>query len=363
MKSRHSRLIFLCSIISVLLACTITSRNIPPDSELPDTTESAENEPSSPSLPTVSPSSIINDEYICDPESWKIIVANVIQYPIGDGWKFVIVEFALENASVYWGNLNVSNVTITTEDGFVYEPISGYLKFPAEPPTRYSGDHFTSDFGSNSFFIHERVPPGFVVKGDNRGFGRSEQILNYIFQVAENQQQFIINGKKYVSCIDDTGESVYSSASELTLNLNDVAKPKFQIIVGRGGNIEPLLNNPIELSGAGTFQVYKIERSHPQYNEDFNAIYLYYTFTNGNQGYEVRDSITGYIIGDDGMIKVYGCPQTCDTADGQYGGGSLRAGPGQTTEGIYGLPVPPNVRNLMFILEWEGTLQLFDLGQ
>lgn len=64
MKIRHSQLVYLCSIILVLLACTITSRNIPPDSELSDTTQSAENEPSSPSLPTVSPSSIINDDVV-----------------------------------------------------------------------------------------------------------------------------------------------------------------------------------------------------------------------------------------------------------------------------------------------------------
>lgn len=358
----NKKSLYLLPLLMLVLACKVFASPTQIDTSPTQNTEppSQSNE----SISTLPPPTTIASESDdpCNSDQWHILITNTIQYPLGDGWKFVIAELALENASVFWGKIDFSNVTVTTEDGFVYEPISGFLKFPAEPATRYSGEHFTSDLGSNSLFIYQKIPPGFIVRGDDRGYYKNEQILNYIFKVAENQQQFTIHGKKYVSCISN-GESVYpSSASEIALPLNEVANPKYQIIDGKDNEIMPILNNPIELSGAGTFQVYKIERSHPQYYEDINAIYQYFTLTNGSQGYEVTDYINGYIIGDDGIVRTFGCPQSaCDTADGQNGNGWFRVGPAQTTEGIYGIPVPLNVNNLIFILEWKDSLQLFKL--
>jgi hypothetical protein len=333
---------------------------------LPSETIAAEIEipPSGKPTPTAKVlSSISAEENPCYADMWRVIPTDVIQYPIGNGWKFVIIEMAIENSSPLWGKLNISDMTLTTEDQFVYKPFSsGYLQLPDTPQTRYSGSHFLSNLGSNNLFIYSLIPPGFVARGDNRGYSMGTRILNYVFEVAESQQNFTLHSKNTsISCILNNGEKIFQSTNEFNLNVTQNITSVSYPLNRKDLTLKEIDDGTIELPGLGTLQFVKIERAQDYWNHE-EVVFLHYIFTNGSQGYNTNGEVSGHIIGDDGIVRYPGCPSgTCYVTEGVSAGGYFSAGPGQSTEGVLGILVPSEVKNLKFVLESGNALTVFNL--
>ena len=118
-----------CWLIIIListLACGVTKTSLSTPTPVIQETSSNDKFPNIPTLPLPA-SNATEVGQPCDIDKWHVLIVNSLEYPIGDGWKYIIAELALENSSTYWGKINLNNVIISTEDGFAYQPISGYF--------------------------------------------------------------------------------------------------------------------------------------------------------------------------------------------------------------------------------------------
>ena len=303
---------------------------------------------------TIEPSS--TEEVTCDINNWRIDPIEVIEIPVEDGWKYVLIYLTLSNYSPYWGNItyyDLDNITIRSEDGFGYIVESGYIELPNNPRTCFSEGNFTQNCGVNNLY-KSIVPPKFFIGGDNGMRYKFERKQSFIFKVAESQDNFTLNiSSTIIRCIMPNGEVKYEETilrAQFEKNLPEYSN-MYPLIEDWG--FQELLGSTIEVQGVGKLRFTKLERR-INYGGDEEALYMHYEFANSNVGYESSGDISGYIIGDDGIARTPGCIKgSCKLSEDTYTTNHFSAGPGQTSNGIIGIMVPRNINNLKYVLYME----------
>lgn len=331
------------------LTSSPTVRSQTESPQLPTRTLTSQSDPSMPptsTLESISP----GNEAPCNPENWRIIPTDVDEYSIGDGWKFVVVNLAIHNTSQLWGSIRIGNVSLSTEGGFVYTPHT------------YSHPDLPDGLERNFFYLSENLPPNFAVRGDNRGYRQAERHLNFVFRVAESQEQFTLGVPSVtVSCLLPNGEVSTESGEALIIDINRQSST-LNYPTDDESNLRALIGSPVQLPGIGVFNFSKVERDQTYYRS-LDAVFLYYTFTNASEGYDVSGFLDGYIVGDDGIVRYTGCPMgNCTAPDGETSAGpGFGAGPAQSRDGVLGIRVPIGVENLKYILIYQTFHMAFDL--
>lgn len=324
------------------------------------------------------------EEGVCQGGRWRIVPLAVYEYPLGDGWKLLIIPLAVENGSELWGNfrgpLSYSGYNLTTEEEYTYGPYRvNYLRLPPEVPSPYT--EYAEVAKQDGFFIHSKIrvlgvlPPGFRSRGDSFDIGPTywgvpDSWSQVLFQVAENQEQFklTIQGAS-VSCIlpDGTRESEILGPFELDLNSDTAAVvfPSEKL----ADNISQDISSPFEIGGA-SLQITNVYRDDPRFgDEPGGMVVIKFRVENLSGGYEASGEIRSYLIGDDGLIRTPGCehPWSCIPDGAPVGSlghyGRFQVGPGQTSEASIGFLAHPSVKNLKFVVTHaqEGVYQVFDL--
>ena len=193
MKTSNKTFLPISILFVIGLACNVISQ--PPNSSNPstDNTEippaiiaTQESQLFTQLAPQATPSP-------CGEENWRVYPTAAYQSELEDGWKLLIVEFVVENGGEHWGRASISRsmVSVTTEDGFKYEPFDNWLKVPPSPQSPFAGTTFHQPLYIDTHLI----PPSFTVAGWVDTGVVSGEINRYAFgfKIAQNQQHPIIN--------------------------------------------------------------------------------------------------------------------------------------------------------------------------
>jgi len=194
-----------------------------PESETPPTMES-------PELP-------------CQADHWDLIPIGVYEFLESDGWKIVVIRFAVHNGSNLWGELeirtnpNYYRNVLETEDGYVYElyqRTSNTVYLPDEPSGNpYSGavhvpNKINTAIGRQPYTVF--VPPGFTVVGNLGGAGSDlgghpspgiNSLYQLLFKVPQAQQEYTLTlSGGIVRCIDEEGSRAYGPLPPQPLDIS-----------------------------------------------------------------------------------------------------------------------------------------------
>jgi hypothetical protein len=301
----------------------------------------------------------------CEPEKWRIIPLAKYEHPLGDGWKLLIVDLALSNQSSYWGEyfINWSKAIVSTNDGYNYSSVIGPMSIPSASGSPYSGEYINGgQIGGPPMVVGGGVstlgslPPGFSVYNITR-LDRftlkpaNNHPFSLMFNVADNQSNFVIHvDSSNISCVFPDGTTKSEQGPAISLDLqNDIGTVTFPTTVEQ--NQFPEIPSLLDVPGKGTLQYLNSNRtSWDEYSDLVNLSFQY----SSTSGYDTEGKITGYIIGDDGVVTQPGCGnQACSENDKTwYGPGYFAAGPGQTYLTDLGFLVAKQASNLKFI--WLG---------
>lgn len=326
------------------------------------------------------------EEHPCQGDRWEIIPIAIYQYPMGDGWKVLLIPLAVKNLSELWGEFSGSHSPtdsyLATEEGYIYRLYDGnFPKLKGNVQNPYEGDCGPSCWGVRnrvSIATATILPPRFAAKGDNSvaGYpglwGTPDRWLHLAFRVAETQTQFKLTIQKAnIRCImpDGRWESELAGPFEFDLSsgVGSVAFPFEKETDWVYGD----LSSPFEINGA-SLQITEVYRDDYHTSRDGglvdDMVVIGFEVTNLSGGYEASGSIYSYLIGDDGLIRTPGCGRSWLCQSGEVfkdpvHTGSFYLGPGQTGEASIGFLVPPSVKNLKFVIadEKNGLWKVFDL--
>ncbi|MCH7730759.1 hypothetical protein IID21_04580 [Patescibacteria group bacterium] len=307
------------------------------------------------------------EEGVCQGGKWKAVPTRITTHPLGDGWKLLQVDLLFNNESEYWGTINLWDMHVTTEDGYVYENKSRLRvgdRYSIDPPNVYS-DKVVAYAGRGLVYI-SALPPGLSVSGEVFVYDRGRVYpLSYVFEVPESQNHFVLTFGTGVSCILPGGEFGFERKAErlgqLTFDLDsEFGSTSFPLASGRTYGSIP---GAIEIPDTGTFEVLGISRE--TYDEVRDLILLRFKFTNTG-GYNAEGRVEAFLIGSDGLIRDAGCgEEPCSENHSTFhGAGYYTAGPGQVYFTDLGYLVPRNVDDLKFV--WSdlapwGVHLVFDL--
>lgn len=293
---------------------------------------------------------------LCQVENWSIIPLKLYVFPYSQGFKHLVIPFAIKNDSSYPGYLltnEVSNWYVTSEGGFSY-PVETWPIWTPE------GNEYTttSTMINSQFYAPSQdlmLPPGFVRYGTSGG--TYDEQSNIIFKVAETQRSFtIVIPNLKIGCLHPDGQFYFEDSgvkSFLVEEGKEIAKINFP--TNRLDNDFESITNIIEFPDIGKFEYIGIERNTIAPCTTPCLIKMHFKFTNYSQGYEVQAPINGYIIGNDGLLS-----QRAWLTDGC--GLDYYAGPGQTIDLTICFFNGGEVRNLKFIWVFpDKTIHIFNI--
>jgi hypothetical protein len=250
-------------------------------------------------------------------------------------------------------------MTLTTEGGFVYEPINLDISEGLLEGYTYA----TGGLADNSLFVRN-IPPGFMIRGDNQfGWKLDVRTMHYGYMVAESQQIFTLQAPEVlIYCFSPSGEQISQKEEgfslSVDLNLTPITYPLVQVDNG----FQNILKSEITLE-KGRVQFTNVERSHIVWEDvgiESDVMFLYYKYANASQGYDALEFFIGYVVGDDGIARHLGCPSNCVSSTGlQANITGLAAGPGQTVEGVFAFTISNEVSNLKLV--FESVQQVFNV--
>lgn len=368
----------LVTLLLASLACGSSSNNIPVTTiESPELQSDQE---------TITQETVTATEVgvsSCEPEKWKLVPIGLYEYPQDDGWKILVIPFAIYNGSSYWGSYAMfgrNEITITTEDGFtygIYQPMNNIVKLPDEPlDSPYSGAYvIRSKIDSNEIVI----PPGFYFRGTGRGFveGTPEEWIQLIFQVPVKQEHYTIRiPASYIHCYPEGVElseeekliGVVTEGTPITLDLDkDIKQVTFPTERPQDDFLD-FAGNPINNDG-GLFEVIDVSRVDSSFDELNEALVLRISIRNLSEGYDLNEgSIPAYVVGNDGIFRSPGCGGWACEGEGINGWGDTHynsVGPGQIGEMTPAVIVSTKVQNLKFI--WfdfqEHVYRIFNISE
>ena len=318
------------------------------------------------------------EEGICQGNRWRIVPLAVYEYPLGDGWKLLIIPLAVENGSELWGNFSgpssYSGYNLTTEEEYTYGPYRvNYLRLPPEVPSPYT--EYAEVTKQDGFFIHSKIrvlgvlPPGFRSRGDSFDIGPTywgvpDSWSQVLFQVAENQEQFKLTIEGVgVSCILTDGSREWEVLGPFELDLNsDTVAIEFPT-AKLADRVSQDFSSPFEIGGA-SLQITNVYRGDTWFGDETgDLVIIEFQVTNLSGGYEVSGEIKSYLIGDDGLIRRSGCGLSGCGSDFPNLSGRFQVGPGQVGEASLGFIAPKEVGNLKFVVshDQQGVYLVFDL--
>lgn len=291
---------------------------------------------------------------VCNGSQWHLVPIKVSVVedtapngtPVKSGFKYVIVDMALENQSPYWGQLESNDptsfwnspreVALTTEGGFAY----------------LLEDQF-SPHSSNvqTLILQYPLPPGFSTRGNARtakhsgasNFGQAQMS----FKVATTQNHFRLNiAPQPVSCqlgpdAQHRDGKFYDRTDQFSFDLDhDIRTPSypssqpdssfetFTTVKFQQGTLQLLdTHNIPEPTEQPAFEPAGMPTATPT-PVSAGWLALHFLFTNSNAGYEAGVTPLSYLIGDDGFVRGADASQfVCPLLIG------FSAGPGQTNDG------------------------------
>lgn len=271
----------------------------------------------------------------CEGRNWNVVPTDVFEFPIEEGWKRVVVDLAIENASSYWGRITIDptqgSALLTTEGGFSYQAEAGNLRIPAELSTEYSGLNLRANQPINAPYL----PPGF------RASGYSERNLDPFllsFRVAETQTTYTLTLESVsVDCLLAGPESVTQTIPPVSLDLakdvRTLSYPSDRPQSEFSGFLAPLY-----VADVGEFRFTDIRRKQDGGAYDLE---LHFLISNESQGYEISGHVgrDAYIIGDDGVVQR---PQVAE--------GRFSAGPAQIVDSTMGFTAGSDTRNMKLVI-------------
>ena len=155
-----------------------------------------------PTVPTVivQPTPRPETESLCKADHYRIIPTSIFSQPDprSQGFKYVLVRFAISNGSSYWGapvrsdpgHGTLRGVSLTTEGGFVYMALFTpvFLDATQPPFTRQTVSSVVSDV----------IPPGFTANRAPSYWSDSFQLL---FRVAQTQNHYTLTIPLDIQCV------------------------------------------------------------------------------------------------------------------------------------------------------------------
>ena len=203
----------------------------------------------------------------CEIAKWNVIPTQIEIQPGPEGFKYVVVTYALENNSPYWGKLvMVSHRSyITTEGGFQY--------WNELPRLLYEG---------------MVIPPGIVMPN-----------VQVKYKVANTQNHFVAvlyPGRiAWVWCLLPGSENRNEFMNDpIVLNLEkDVRSVSYP--TERPDSDFQSITESIQIPGKGTLKLLDLSRK-------AGSVVIRFKFTNTSAGYETSGRISAYMIGNDGIV-------------------------------------------------------------
>jgi len=335
-------------IVLTVLSCNALTRSLPvssPESPFvptrpsnPQTNPTSANQPLSPPLadtPSEVPTSqgLDNVQSPCEANKWRIIAVSKYEQSSSPGLKKVYVQFAVENGSPIWGELDFYKAFdnppyANTEGGFTYPG-----KF--ESGGRWSGGAIR--------MTPREVPSGLTISGggwgDNSKFSEG---LFMSFEVAETQKSLSITFP-YVAvlCYQPNGALV-DDITSLTIDVDSDLRQSYDFS-GKFESIKSIADG-IDIKDVGKLEFLSVTPE-PGSSSDFEYLTLRLKFTNASSGYKTAGSIFAYLLGNDGMVY--------DVSAGFAGIVEFEAGPGLTTEVEFKFILPKNSQSEKFALAIE----------
>jgi hypothetical protein len=258
----------------------------------------------------------------CEGMKWQIVPSHVYQFPLGDGFKLVIAELAITNASQYWGHVSSVQLSVSTEGGFSYKPETDYSTIPEIPASPYANLRPSDTLINTGLFGFDIwMPPNFTMLGERDSGNQykfQRQAYGAAFHVAESQQSLTLHldGLKIECMLPELNEPYEEEVPSRSIELVDAQLPTLPTDQQR---VE-LENLTVPNVGSITYSGYRLFEE-----GDMTMMALDFNFINANAGYATSGTLVGYIIGNDGFaIKA-------TKRSSNPGLAYFEAGPGQTT--------------------------------
>lgn len=275
---------------SVAMTVTAELADTPTPSAYPGPTNPPSDSPTT--APPTQDTAERDTQSICGADQWELIPISVEESPSREGWKRVVVRFAVTNGSQHWGApvYEDRNATITTEEGFTY-PIHRTMQ----------GD--PSGVANSLSFVHlgfMYLPPGFSALGWVRSStpaSRPNAGLQLAFEVAQSQEHYVVRiPSGAILCPESTRRGAHGEVGPLTLDLDRAIHTVEFPTLRPPSEIEPLVGAMIE-EESWSLVFTGVSRS-----EDKLSLEL--QLTNKNKGFDtqVKEKVL-YLIGDDGVLR------------------------------------------------------------
>jgi len=289
----------------------------------------------------------------CEIDKWQVVPTRIAYLPIEDentngftssdsGWNEVFVSIAVKNESNEWGYVKVGagSLSITTEGNFTYNAygVTGGMVGPFTstdqlpfPTTWTSQDNWGNYWITPETELDtEYIPPQFNIQGYQDSLTGQGIPYYFAFKVAATQKKLIlhISGPE-VDCLIQ-GDKVTEFLPDEIFDLSNISQQISFPTTVINSSLPNLGDSPIEVPNIGIITVTNIQR-------DSGTVTIKFTVTNSSAGEDTSGTVSGYIIGENGIIfDVFG--------------GDFKVGPGQTGSGALIAKIPDSVSNLKFIL-------------
>lgn len=176
---------------------------------------------------------------LCQREKWKILPTGSFEYGLENGWKLLIVQFAVKNGSNLWGTvfINPPVISVTTEDGF----------------------SSTGQIGT--------------------GYDQGQEYRYYFaFEIADSQKKPVVNiSNAQVNCIAENGETVNETLPSVSYSTKDNSKLTFR----SSEKFPDLGKQMLEIPNLGSIQFMSVSR-------DATSVVLKFQFKNAVQATKLR---------------------------------------------------------------------------